>query len=867
MSEHLKNVRQELVYTQSRVDSKNKEIETEDHLKQLVEREAGRLRGDVFKLEKEQAELLEKMNSLQNQVYRGNEKMDQFKLLMNWNQEELEQWALASRQKEEDNLALLKYQRADEARIKELNLHIEKMTKEVARKKNDLEAEVTETQSAQIQLDKTAQDFRELHGERQELVRQWDEAVDAMRKRDESIQRASEAFAQRKLELREKQMALDHTAKFLDNEVANNRELDAQIAIAERGQVVLQGQFQGEKKQLSEMQDEVEVVKNTLAKAANELAVQRAGNQATAQEVETKKRHLENVRKKFAGVKRKLEGEFTQLDTLEKRQDELTRLQHQEEDRLKAAQKEVIALKDRMFKSSQQLFALRTAERDLIAEIAGGQSQNKNLTLKISTLDAQVIKQQELLYAAEFQIQQMERKVARAGGERSDEEKRQLNIKIDSLSRTLEEVSSEHSMLLSQVKRAEDDLAASRRRNVRATKESSELDSRIAELNLQCETAARSVKAAVRDKEDKMVAHDVLKLEVKRLRDVLNLRADEVFGLENRKFQLQMSMEERKQEVEVHRDVLSAQLRAVQDDMHRATLELKERALRVGKLQSKYEVLCARLKTEEGDEERSQAYYVIKAAQEREGLQREGDELDAQIHKAEKEVRALEATLGKMNEKNSMYRGSFRRVEDAGALAQRAELREKLDRAYDKMKFKRNEERALQQDVEQLDARLRNAGQESMRLSSGLQEAQTAQGRLEADLQEQLNRAERARAKASRLQRSMLERIQGGGGTVEEGRIPEEVGFELSETREINRAVLQALKVFAMEHPELQVAERAEELGLRLPSGSVGGGSYRGSQGGSRPGSAGSRSSQGSVRSGRSGMMAQQPRSVQFGGM
>ena len=27
---------------------------------------------------------------------------------MNWNQEELEQWALAARQKEEDNLALLK---------------------------------------------------------------------------------------------------------------------------------------------------------------------------------------------------------------------------------------------------------------------------------------------------------------------------------------------------------------------------------------------------------------------------------------------------------------------------------------------------------------------------------------------------------------------------------------------------------------------------------------------------------------------------------------------------------------------------------------------------------------------------------------
>ena len=47
---------------------------------------------------------------------------------MNWNQEELEQWALAARQKEEDNLTLEKYRRADEAKIKELTLQIEKPT-------------------------------------------------------------------------------------------------------------------------------------------------------------------------------------------------------------------------------------------------------------------------------------------------------------------------------------------------------------------------------------------------------------------------------------------------------------------------------------------------------------------------------------------------------------------------------------------------------------------------------------------------------------------------------------------------------------------------------------------------------------------
>lgn len=55
-----------------------------------------------------------------------------------------------------------------------------------------------------------------------------------------------------------------------------------------------------------------------------------------------------------------------------------------------------------------------------------------------------------------------------------------------------------------------------------------------------------------------------------------------------------------------------------------------------------------------------QAYYVIKAAQEKEELQREGDILDGRIQTAEREVRGLEASLAKLNLVNADMGKSFR---------------------------------------------------------------------------------------------------------------------------------------------------------------------------------------------------------------
>jgi UDP-glucose:O-linked fucose beta-1,3-glucosyltransferase len=145
-------------------------------------------------------------------------------------------------------------------------------------------------------------------------------------------------------------------------------------------------------------------------------------------------------------------------------------------------------------------------------------------------------------------------------------------------------------------------------------------------------------------------------LEIGKLRGFLNARADEVLTLENRQVSLQLALEARTKEIEIHKDILRIQIKGLDEERHSASSELRNRLSKIDKLKKRYEILITQFAPEEGEEQVSQTYYVIKAAQKREELQREGDELDANIRKAEKEIKALENTLNLMNDRNEDYR-------------------------------------------------------------------------------------------------------------------------------------------------------------------------------------------------------------------
>jgi small-conductance mechanosensitive channel len=81
------------------------------------------------------------------------------------------------------------------------------------------------------------------------------------------------------------------------------------------------------------------------------------------------------------------------------------------EQEMNAQQTRIKLLKDKLFKETQGVHNTKNEETKLKNEISGAKSISKNLEFQLNLLDKEASRQQELLYNAEFQIQQIERKV------------------------------------------------------------------------------------------------------------------------------------------------------------------------------------------------------------------------------------------------------------------------------------------------------------------------------------------------------------------------------------------------------------------------------------------------------------------------
>ena len=516
-------------------------------------------------------------------------------------------------------------------------------------------------------------------------------------------------------------------------------------------------------------------------------------------EVVQRKTQLEQVRKLYHAAKRDYAGTDEKLALVEKDASAAEKILKDAENEEVAEQRKLQALKEKMFKASQELFDLRQIEASTIAEISGSQSQVKNLRHKIKALDKESVKQAELIYNAEYEIQLMERKLSVVKGERSDAEKKALTAQIEKCKEELKEAKDQQKFLVNQTRKVNNEYTRARRREEEAERDKVKLRERINTVEMESNAVELDLKQYTEEEQEAMVSNDVMRLEIKRLRDQLSERADKVFTLENRKQQLKLSMAERKKEIAVHSDVQAVQLRLAEEEVHKVKMEVNGRKAQINMLAAKYEkvVKSSSVRSEEGGEPKSQAYYMIQAAQKREELQRQGDELDQEIRRREREMRALEATLRHVNVRNTKYRTSFQKANmKSGEAEDMKQLEEQAKLAADALFRRKKELQRLATDFEEDDRRLRQVEGQCTRLEERNGHLAEAKQQMEVELAAQDEALQKHDERLARL--SALHRGDGQEETVQEKH------FRAEGLRDATKSVLRTLGDLAKAYPELK---------------------------------------------------------------
>jgi coiled-coil domain-containing protein 39 len=346
------------------------------------------------------------------------------------------------------------------------------------------------------------------------------------------------------------------------------------------------------------------------------------------------------------------------------------------------------------------------------------QSTSIVLNAKIMQLEKDFSKQEEAVYNADFKLQQAEFLVSRGLGERSDQEKRELQQRIQELEQETNSLEDVIKALTTKKRQVEKEITLWQRKSDVSSKRIHEYESEKAELELEISSCESSLLKLENTKDEEMVSHDLVRMEVHRLRDILKDKTVSIHNLQQERNQLEESFKESKNDLNFSIDLQVVAMRAAEEERHKSAIELSQRKMATEKLQSKYDTLrIAHRSDEDTNGENSQVFYLISAAQKRADLQREGDQLDSEIQQKEKELSTLKSTLSNIKGQNSALRKSFMKVNpDSHEYKNMSELEEKVKDGYNSLLTNKKQLYSLQKACDSIGRQLKDLDARNLKI-------------------------------------------------------------------------------------------------------------------------------------------------------
>ena len=657
--EHIKTVREAKKLNQELCKAKREEIAAEENLLKVQEVLQERLLKDKRNGEKTIQELDEVAEKLNEEIEELEETIKNTERIIGDEEDNKLEWTKAMNSIEEDLAKLSRYFQADEVKVKDLTLKLTKLREKVKVSREELKTASTRSKMAQLALDKSAEEFRGAHKERQEVMKQWESSVELLSKRDAEIEVASVEVERIKNIVEKRNIDLQEQMNFYNNELGNIEELKKKTKASEKKAQILREKLSVSEEEKKAFENEVTLERRQILKISCDIDQNRSRLNKLKKDKNNNTKKLEGLNQQIISLGEKKAVSNSEVLSAEEKAQEVENIlmvYEKQRDQMRSA------LEKQKMKTLELEKQLRDSQNDKdIAdlEVKSIVKQQTKLKSRIKEIQEQLQKKEDILYHSEFELAKLDRQNAKMTGKSPDENRTHLKEELALVKSKLEAQNSAKRSLDSLIYKLEVSIKKSRKEIQQIQDLNDKKEEEINETELVIETSTRHASALNHEIQELTVEDKMLSMAEIKIKDEIKLIQKEVLEIEKIVVEEEGEGREKVTGCRSVREMYEGQVRCIQGEIDDLSHQIQLRESRTEKMKVKHETIfrsLGKMEDENGDQIPSHAYYLVKLAQEKAELKDQSETLSKKIKREEADLKEMRKALEMMKSSNSDFR-------------------------------------------------------------------------------------------------------------------------------------------------------------------------------------------------------------------
>lgn len=377
---------------------------------------------------------------------------------MQWAKSALAEWRQVMTSGDETKKMIEKFCRIDTGRAEALDSKRKLLHEAIVKQKHFLVNAYEEKKALELLLERTSQLYRQAHLERRHLVNTWKDAVNQMNQREGEIKETEAEIENAKKVSENKIATLKREEMLMKMKQDENRETEYEIQEFNITSSDLRNRLLKLDDSVALKSSELLAIRKTVQNESQKLNNSRSQNRQMLVDEKEKQNAAMKAIEELKSMREKFEKFKNNNSNAQERLRQIDEMFDAEKKNMKTIQDETARLSTTLYRSEQQLKKLQEAERNLLLESQALESGIARTRASCKSLEKELLRQTEILYNVDYNIQHAEMRLANMKGTVDEEESKRLEQRRKRLEKIYEDKIKAEEMMKTQIARIEEDM-------------------------------------------------------------------------------------------------------------------------------------------------------------------------------------------------------------------------------------------------------------------------------------------------------------------------------------------------------------------------------------------------------------------------